>query len=326
MGEVKVKQSIHRAMVKPLLLIVILLSQSQADGQHTFDGNILFGNVEGPCDVNSGIPWDACDLMWDYFVYNDSLPPLLGDPLNRLHPDWVPSITSIAVGTNDAVVLIDRRLESDSCHTCTGDCSDLIDYTVSYRGALPPAEWDEDWTAGWTYYLDNGIDPETQIPRSDIDYEKPILHLDGSYAENLHLTANYNYKLREKVFILSGATLTIDPGVVVFGTSGSALIVEMGGRIEALGTREAPIIFTSNQQPGTMCPGAWSGIFINGRAVANCANCLEGETCLGDCDNGVYCGDDDCDNSGILRYVRVEYGGNDEYSGKNWSGPPGRET
>jgi hypothetical protein len=61
-----------------------------------------------------------------------------------------------------------------------------------------------------------------------------------------------------------------------------------------------------------MVPGDFGGIVLNGHAIANCADCLGGESCVSEgVPNIVHCGDDDCDGSGVLRYVRVEYAGNE---------------
>jgi len=109
------------------------------------------------------------------------------------------------------------------------------------------------------------------------------------------------------VFIPDGATLNIQAGTRVIGESGSVgtLIVLRGGRLNAIGTREQPIVFTSDQPIGTRARGDWGGIIINGRAPVN----IEGGEGVGEGDTGVYGGDDPNDNSGSLRYVRVEFAG-----------------
>ena len=115
------------------------------------------------------------------------------------------------------------------------------------------------------------------------------------------------YVLRGAVFVRNAATLNIQAGTWIIGESGSVgtLIVERGGRLNALGTREQPIVFTSDQAPGTRNRGDWGGIIINGRAPVN----LEGGEGAGEGDTGVYGGTDPNDNSGTMRYVRVEFAG-----------------
>jgi hypothetical protein len=109
------------------------------------------------------------------------------------------------------------------------------------------------------------------------------------------------------VFVREGSTLNIQAGTRVIGESGSVgtLIVERGGRINATGTATAPIVFTSDQPIGQRGRGDWGGLIINGRAPLNFGS---GEA-AGEGDTGVYGGTDPNDNSGILRYVRVEFAG-----------------
>jgi hypothetical protein len=93
----------------------------------------------------------------------------------------------------------------------------------------------------------------------------------------------------------------------VIGESGSVgtLIVERGGRLIAVGTAQQPIVFTSDQPTGQRNRGDWGGLIINGRAPVN----LEGGQGAGEGDTGVYGGTDPNDNSGVLKYVRVEFPG-----------------
>ena len=145
--------------------------------------------------------------------------------------------------------------------------------------------------------------PPVNVPGID----KPVIVVTGDVAVNeTWINANY-YVLRGAVFVRSGSTLNIAAGTRVIGESGSVgtLIVERGGRINAIGTQEAPIVFTSDQPIGQRGRGDWGGLIINGRARIN----FEGGEAAGEGDTGNYGGTDDNDNSGILRYVRVEFGG-----------------
>ncbi len=118
--------------------------------------------------------------------------------------------------------------------------------------------------------------------------------------------ANY-YVLRGAVFVREGATLNIQAGTTVIGESGSVgtLIVLKGGRLNAIGTRDQPIVFTSDQPVGNRARGDWGGLILNGRAPVN----IPGGEGVGEADTGVYGGGDPNDNSGSLRYVRVEFAG-----------------
>jgi hypothetical protein len=137
--------------------------------------------------------------------------------------------------------------------------------------------------------------------------DKPVVVVTGDVGANETWTSANYYVLRGAVFVRSGSALNISAGTTVIGESGSVgtLIVERGGRLNAIGTAAAPIVFTSDQAPGSRGRGDWGGIIINGRARINFGS---GEA-AGEGDTGVYGGTDDNDNSGILRYVRVEFSG-----------------
>ncbi|MGH9347498.1 MAG: hypothetical protein ACRD26_09560 [Vicinamibacterales bacterium] len=152
--------------------------------------------------------------------------------------------------------------------------------------------------------------PPVTVPGVD----KPVVVVTGDVTgTETWSNANY-YVLRGAVFVQEDATLNIEAGTWVIGESGSGgtLIVMRGGRLNAIGTREAPIVFTSDQPPGSRARGDWGGVIINGRAPVN----LEGGEGEGEGDTGVYGGTDPNDDSGSLRYVRVEFAGT-EFSPDN---------
>ena len=145
--------------------------------------------------------------------------------------------------------------------------------------------------------------PPVTVPGID----KQVIVVTGSVTGNETWTNTYYYVLRGAVFVEEGATLNIQAGTRVIGESGSVgtLIVKRGGRLMAIGTRTAPIVFTSDQAVGNRSRGDWGGLIINGRAPVN----IEGGEGVGEADTGVYGGNNPNDNSGSLRYVRVEFAG-----------------
>jgi len=151
-------------------------------------------------------------------------------------------------------------------------------------------------------------------PRTVPGIDKPVVVVTGEVVGGETWTNGFYYVLRGAVFVRSGATLTIQAGTRVIGESGSGgtLVVERGGRLNAIGTRSQPIVFTSDQPVGSRARGDWGGLIINGRAPVN----LEGGEGEGEGDTGVYGGTDENDNSGSLRYVRVEFAGT-EFSPDN---------
>lgn len=118
--------------------------------------------------------------------------------------------------------------------------------------------------------------------------------------------ASEKYLLKGFTYVTEGAKLTIEPGTVIFGDKDSkgSLVVERGGQIFAEGTPSAPIVFTSNQPVGLRGYGDWGGLVLAGKAPVNQASpTMEGGI------RGSYGGSDENDNSGVVKYVRIEFAG-----------------
>lgn len=142
--------------------------------------------------------------------------------------------------------------------------------------------------------------------------------LEGRIITNLTLKASYTYKLRGLVYVTNGAILTIEPGTKIVGESGKngALIICRGAKIIADGTEAKPIIFTS--EATTPQRGDWAGLVLLGQAPNNSS--FNGVDGIGEIEGGINNSDglglyglgatsNLTDNSGILRYVRIEYAG-----------------
>ncbi len=133
---------------------------------------------------------------------------------------------------------------------------------------------------------------------------------------NTTWTSDNIYVLKGFIKVANGATLTVQAGTRIegdFATLGASLFVLRGARIVANGTAEAPIVFTSSRPVGQRQPGDWGGLIIVGNARINRTGniALEG-TGTNEATNPavVYSGGtNDLDNSGVLRYVRVEFAG-----------------
>lgn len=103
-----------------------------------------------------------------------------------------------------------------------------------------------------------------------------------------------------------GATLTIEPGTVIKSSVSNkgALIIERGAKIMAEGTAALPIVFTSGKTPAERAPGDWGGIILLGKATVNASNpTIEGGV------GKQYGGTVDNDNSGVMKYIRIEFAG-----------------
>jgi hypothetical protein len=151
---------------------------------------------------------------------------------------------------------------------------------------------------------------ETQVisrARNVPGIDKPVKFLRGRFTSDVVLTNDTYWVLRGAVFIQEPARLVIQPGTRIIGETATrgTLVIDRGAQIIADGTRQQPIVFTSDQPIGQRGRGDWGGLIINGRAPVN----LPGGVGIGEGDTGVYGGSDPNDSSGILRFVRVEFAG-----------------
>ncbi|MES2628083.1 MAG: T9SS C-terminal target domain-containing protein [Bacteroidota bacterium] len=151
---------------------------------------------------------------------------------------------------------------------------------------------------------ENGTDPGTNKPTPAVWTDPEII---GNISANTSLVDTIKYELKGYVYVKAGATLTIPAGTIIKGdnfTKGT-LIVEQGAKIIAEGTSARPIVFTSSLPVGQRNYGDWGGIIILGKAPQN----QPGSPII---EGGVdrhFGGTDAADNSGILKYVRIEFGG-----------------
>lgn len=132
--------------------------------------------------------------------------------------------------------------------------------------------------------------------------------LQGEIKGNRTLSADTVYLLKGFVYVVDGATLTIPAGTIIKGekaTMGS-LIIEKGGKIDAQGTSTKPIVFTSNQEVGARTYGDWGGVILCGKAIINQTG---GDAQVEGGPRSHYGGSNNADNSGILKYVRIEFAG-----------------
>ncbi len=186
--------------------------------------------------------------------------------------------------------------------------------STSYRGAFAPtgAMWTEQWT---------NFDPINE-PYPDA---ATVVNVTADITTNTTWLAGRTYKLSGLIYVRNNATLTIQPGVVIKGLSsvnGTALIVTKGSKLNAIGTAAAPIVFTSGKTVAQgRQPGDWGGIILLGRAGFNAnvpagsaagtngVNNIEGITANLNTEYGGGTTAINDDNSGTLKYVRIEFGG-----------------
>jgi len=127
--------------------------------------------------------------------------------------------------------------------------------------------------------------------------------LTGELTKDLTLKSGNTYYLSGGYHVKSGTTLTIQPGVNIIAKDDDIadyILIEQGAKIDAQGTASSPIIMTSEKKEA----GAWGGIHICGYAHTNL-----GATSKSEIGDATYGGTNDADNSGTLRYIRLEYTG-----------------
>lgn len=128
--------------------------------------------------------------------------------------------------------------------------------------------------------------------------------LEGTTTADVTLAANCTYYLSGEYIVEAGATLYIEEGVTIIAIDDDItdyFLIKQGAQINAQGTASNPIVMTSQSTEA----GAWGGIHICGYAHTN----TDGGSGLSEIGDASYGGDDDDDNSGILRYIRIEYSG-----------------
>ncbi|WP_348800258.1 hypothetical protein [Flavobacterium adhaerens] len=159
---------------------------------------------------------------------------------------------------------------------------------------------DTNWFANWTNFS-----PSTTV------YKPTSQTLVGIIDKDLKLTKNNTYKLVGTVYITNKAVLSIEPGTVIRGEKESCgtLVITKGCKIIAEGTATEPIVFTSNSNPTYRRPGDWGGIIILGEAPINKVGGVNNLDFNLESDISFYGGNDVNSNSGILKYVRIEYSG-----------------
>jgi hypothetical protein len=304
-------------MKRGLLTALFLTAcASAAHAQLVFDGNILFDNkfggigtfqeqfTQGSLPIAAdGCPvgFDAYTLGTSEFTHNFYGNPLL--PTAEYQANIVPSFQPSAGSP-----AYNRSLTVPNDGFFTQEC---------FTGAIGPNPGD-DWTQGWTYFDSTGAErqdlhlPGMPSPRPVAIYPNINLYSSQTWS------ADSNYLVRGQLHVKDQASLTVPAGTVILEETATlgVIIIDRGGKIFAVGTASAPIIITSDADPGSMVRGAGGGIYLLGRAKTDLVNVCAGDSAAAEGGStgispgiGYYGGTDDNDNSGTLKYVRVEYAG-----------------
>jgi len=224
---------------------------------------------------------------------------------------------------------LDGSLTSESAMLTAGGDASTMD-TFFEANTFVGAVGDTDWRQGWAFGFGGGTIelaettsgcPTGTTTISSVDGSTTTCEVSGTITADLTLTEGNLYALSGAVFVggdnENSATLTVEPGVTVYGVSGNDyLVVSRGSKIEANGTADSPITFTSSEHVisglDAGSAGQWGGMIIlgNGESTkcpqdgSDCALQVEGAQ-----EGAVFGGNNNEDNSGTLRYVRVMHGG-----------------
>lgn len=171
-------------------------------------------------------------------------------------------------------------------------------------------------------------DAEAEVDNGTCTYpeDETVITVTSNITTSTTWETGKVYILGGRIAVTNGATLTIQPGVIVKGQAGTganatALLIARGAKLNAVGTASQPIIFTSvadEIMPGqiaspnmpTSLNGLWGGLIILGNApISAAATSVQIEGIPASDANGLYGGTDAADNSGTIRYVSIRHGG-----------------
>ncbi len=162
------------------------------------------------------------------------------------------------------------------------------------------------------YGSENWLNIWTEFNSNSNKYPEPTQILSGNIVNDTKLYKKDTYLLLGDVFVTDSTTLTIEPGTVILGDfkSKASLVITKGSKIIAEGTQTDPIVFSSNRD--VKKKGDWGGIFILGDAPINKIDEeseLKYDLNPSSSELTLYGGCDEESNSGIIKYVRIEYTG-----------------
>lgn len=282
---------------------------------HLENGDIALNSVVIACDEATKNPKDENEAT------AFDLTTLFGDTTTNLIVDNAYlAENGQPIAHDDSPLTGDNKVDVASVANMNG-----LEATT-FVGALDGVN---DWRDGWAFGFGGGVSSVAGCPAGSAKVESAdgsttTCELSGTIRASMTLTNDVIWALNGPVFVggdkEDSATLSIDAGTKVFGSNGGDyLVVSRGSKIEAIGTAEAPITFTSRQEivGETEGSGQWGGIVLLGQATTNkCTDKTTGEyddACSiqveGVTSGGVYGGTDDEDNSGTLKYVVVKNAG-----------------
>ncbi|MCO6477823.1 MAG: DUF1735 domain-containing protein [Phaeodactylibacter sp.] len=261
-------------------------------------------------------------------------------------------VVSLAAGTTaqsiDFTVSIDPELTAT--YQATGSGVTISNPSGSVTGSTITINFDAGNTPGAASITVTVTDSEGQSDEATAVLgltDESIVRLTSNITADATWTADKTYVLGGRISVVDGVTLTIEPGTIIKGEAGTgpnatALLIARGAKLMAEGTADAPIIFTSiadeispddvkagnfgspNLDPDV--PGLWGGLIVLGKAKISASNDngqlseVQIEGIPTSDANGLYGGNDDGDNSGVLKYISIRHGGSNIGEGNEING------
>lgn len=188
---------------------------------------------------------------------------------------------------------------TDTAMTMTTDTSATMTTSPTSTDTDPSDSDTDPDTSGST------TEPPMNCASAD-DANAPKMPLEAMIGTDTTLTCDTVWVLTEPTYV-QGAVLTIEPGTHIVGQNGSVLVIDTDARLEAAGTEDYPIVFTSAQPKGSRAPADWGGVVLLGLAEVNLPNGVG--LAEGFADPPDYGGNDPAHNCGTMQYVRIEWAG-----------------
>jgi hypothetical protein len=264
-------------------------------------------------------------------------------------PSNIISVGNGAVGTAAFTVSVASGLTA--AYVATGSNVTLGSASGSVSGATVEIPFTAGTTAGAASVTLTVTDSEGKSNNAtaviSIAAPETQVVVTTNISSNTTWTSDKIWILGGRITVLSGATLIIEAGTIIKGQAGTganatALLIARGAKLNAAGTATAPIIFTSvadeieqshiaagNFASPNLDPdinGLWGGLIILGKAKISASNNdgqlteVQIEGIPTSDPNGLYGGNDDADDSGIIKYISIRHGGSNIGSGNEING------
>ncbi|MEJ2003629.1 MAG: hypothetical protein P8X57_01405 [Cyclobacteriaceae bacterium] len=272
-----------------------------------------------------------------------------GDPMFELPEVTAPSgIINLENGATGQTVTFNVSIDSDlsATYQATGDNVTILNASGNVDGNTVTINFDAGTIPGAASITLEVTDSENRSDEAvavfSIGEDPNVVVVTSNISTDQTWTSDKTWVLGGRIAVEDGATLTIEPGTVIKGEEGTgasatALLIARGGKLMAEGTAELPIIFTSigdqltpadvaagNIGSPNLAPdenGRWGGVLILGRArISASTSPAQIEGIPTSDQNGLYGGENDADNSGVIRYVSIRHGGSNIGAGNEING------